>query len=253
VSVLAHYFEGDGLQTTLISLIREHTEKVRSPRALWVPFDFGRPLGIPGDADFQRRVVLAALALLDAGEGESPVLVDYPEEAPLVEEETGWTCPINLKPPAEIDQRGPLLAALDDELAKLAPWYDRAMDKQGGTTVGASAIAIEDIPSFITGFLEGEPPANPRPETPLADMLVFACDDLRAYYLEAVSAQPGRAVGAETVDWFWGETTAARVLWALRSLCRDSDDAAMREAMDRFAPDHIVTRLSAGEVSSWRE
>ena len=250
MSVLAHYFEGDGLATTLVSLIREHTEQVRPPRALWVPFDFGRPLGIPGDADFQRRVVRAALALLDAGEG--PVLADYPEEAPLVDEETGWACPIDLKPPAEVDDRGALLIALDDELAKLAPWYDRAVDKQGGTTVGASAIAIEDIPAFITAFLDGETPTNPRPETPLVDMLAFACDDLRAYYLEAVSAQPGRAVGAETVDWFWAETTAARVLWALRSLCRDSDDAAMREAMDRFAPDHIVARLSAGEVSSWR-
>ena len=248
--VLAHYFEADGLATTLISLVREHSEQIRPPRALWVPFDFGRPLGIPGDADFQRRALLAALALLDAEEG--PVLVDYPEEAPLVDEETGWACPINLKPPAEADDRGALLVALDDELEKLAPWYDRAVDKQGGTTVGASAIAIEEIPAFVTGFLEGETPANPRPEVPLSDMLVFACDDLRAYYLEAVSAQPGRAVGAETVDWFWGETTAGNVLWALRSLCRDSGDAAMREAMDRFAPDHIVARLSAGEVSSWR-
>ncbi len=250
MSVLAHYFEGDGLATTLISLIREHSEQVRPPRALWVPFDFGRPLGVPGDADFQRRVVLAALALLDAGEG--PVLADYPEEAPLVDEETGWACPVNLKPPAEADDRGALLVALDDELAKLAPWYDRAVDKQGGTTVGASGIAIEDIPAFITAFLEGETPANPRPEAPLVDMLAFACDDLRAYYLEAVSARPGRAVGAETVDWFWGETTAARVLWALRALCRDSDDAAMQGAVDRFAPDHIITRLSAGEMSSWR-
>ncbi len=126
--VLAHYFEGDGLATTLVSLVREHSEQVRPPRALWVPFDFGRPLGIPGDADFHRRVVLAALALLDAGESECPVLVDYPEEAPLAEEETGWTCPINLKPPAEVDERGALLVALDDELAKLAPWYDRAVD-----------------------------------------------------------------------------------------------------------------------------
>ena len=198
-------------------------------------------------------MVLAALALLDSGKSDCPVLADYPEKAPLVEEETGWACPVNLKPPAEVDDRGALLVALDDELAKLAPWYDRAVDKQGGTTVGSSGIAIEEVPAFVTGFLEGETPANPRPEVPLSDMLVFACDDLRAYYLEAVSAQPGRAAGAEIVDWFWAETTAARVLWALRSLCRDSSDAAMREAMDRFAPDHIVARLSAGEVSSWRE
>jgi hypothetical protein len=88
---------------------------------------------------------------------------------------------------------------------------------------------------------------------PLADMLVFACDDLRAYYLEAVSAQPGQSVGVEILDWFWDETVAAKVLWSLRSLCRDSADEEMREATDRFAPDHIVTRLSKGEVSTWRE
>ncbi len=251
MSVLAHYFEGDGLQTTLISLIREHTEQVRSPRALWVPFDFGRPLGIPGDSDFQRRVVLAVLGLLDAEEG--PVLVDYSEEAPLADELTGWACPINLEPPAGVDERDALRIALDDELAKLAPWYDRALDKQGGTTVGSSAITIEEIPAFITAFLEGETPVNPRPEVPLADMLVFACDDLRAYYLEAVSAQPGQAAGVEILDWFWDETAAAKVLWALRSLCRDSTDVAMKEAEDRFAPDHIITRLSETEVSSWRE
>jgi hypothetical protein len=250
VSVLAHYFESDGLATTLISLIREHSEQIKPPRALWVPFDFGRPLGVPGDTDFQRRVVLAALALLDAEAG--PVLVDYPEEAPLVGEETGWACPVNLKPPAEADDRGPLLAALEDELSRLGPWYDRAVEKRGGTTLGASGIAIENIPAYITAFLDGDVPENPRPEVPVADMLVFACDDLRTYYIEAVSAQPGRAVGGEVLDWFWDATTAAKVLWSLRSLCRDSDDEAMREVVDRFAPDPIITRLSADEVSSWR-
>ncbi len=251
MSVLAHYFENDGVQTTLISLVREHSEQVQSPRALWVPFDFGRPLGIPGDAVFQRRVVLAALDLLDAGEG--PVLVDYREEAPLAHEQTGWACPVQLAPPAEVNDRGALLVPLDAERAKLTPWYDLAREKKGSTTVGSSTIAIVEIPAFITAFLEGETPVNPRPEVPLADMLVFACDDLRAYYLEAVSAQPGQVAGAEIVDWFWGETAAAMVLWALRSLCRDSSDPAMQEVMDRFAPDHIVTRLSETEVSSWRE
>ena len=251
MSVLAHYFEGDGLQTTLISLVREHSEQVRPPRALWVPFDFGRTLGIPGDAAFQRRVVQAALALLDAREG--PVLVDHPEEAPLADAPTGWACPVALKPPVETDNRSALLSALEEELAELAPWYDRAVDIHGGTTVGSSIIPIDEIPAFITAFLDGDPPANPRPEVPLADMLVFACDDLRAYYLEAVSAQPGQAVGVEILDWFWDETVAAKVLWSLRSLCRDSADEEMREATDRFAPDHIVTRLSKGEVSTWRE
>ena len=248
---LAHYFEADGLATTQISLLREHTAIMRPPRALFVPFDFGRPLGVPGDAAFQTRVVMAALGLLGAEAG--PVLVDYAEEAPRVDDVTGWTCPINLpKPAVDVEARGPLLVALEAERERLSPWYDLAVETRGGTTVGSSGLAIEDIPAFITAFLDGEPPANPRPEVPLYDMLIFACDDLGAYYLEAVSAQPGKAVGAEIVDWFWGETTAAKVLWALRSHCRDSNDQDIQQLVDRFAPDHIVTRLSADDVSTWR-
>ena len=81
---LAHYLEGDGLATTQISLIREHTERMRPPRALWVSFELGRPLGVPDDAAFQTRVVMAALDLLSAEEG--PVLADFPEDAPQADD-----------------------------------------------------------------------------------------------------------------------------------------------------------------------
>ena len=217
MSVLAHYFEGDGLQTTLISLVREHSELVRSPRALWVPFDFGRPLGIPGDADFQRRVVLAALGLLDAGEG--PVLVDYPEEAPMADEQTGWACPVNLKLPAEADDRGALLIALDNELAKLAPWYDRALDKQGGTTVGSSTIAIEEIPAFITAFLEGK------------DRLQTKIITLPAKGSAALSFDV-RMTNTGTSDWTW----SARP----KSL---SGGSALTPALDRELSDAVVSHF----------
>ena len=41
------------MATTSISLIREQSEAVRPPRALWVPFALGRPLGSAADPDFQ--------------------------------------------------------------------------------------------------------------------------------------------------------------------------------------------------------
>ena len=62
VGGLAHYFEDEGLSTTQISLIRVHTERIQPPRALWVPFDLGRPIGAPDNPDFQTRVVRAALS-----------------------------------------------------------------------------------------------------------------------------------------------------------------------------------------------
>lgn len=80
MGALGHYLEEEGVATTQISLIREHTESIRPPRALWVPFELGRPLGRPGDAGFQLDVLRAALILLESPTG--PVLRDYPGEAP---------------------------------------------------------------------------------------------------------------------------------------------------------------------------
>ncbi len=72
---LAHYLEEEGVATTQISLIREHTEIIKPPRALWVPFELGRPLGLPDDPALQTRVLVAALKLLEAERG--PVLEDF--------------------------------------------------------------------------------------------------------------------------------------------------------------------------------
>ena len=77
MGALGHFLERQGIATTGISLVREHTETIRPPRALWVTFELGRPLGIPDDAPFQRRVVKAALDLLARTDG--PLIADYPE------------------------------------------------------------------------------------------------------------------------------------------------------------------------------
>jgi hypothetical protein len=44
---------------------------------LWVPFELGRPLGLPDDPALQTRVLVAALKLLEAEKG--PVLEDFVE------------------------------------------------------------------------------------------------------------------------------------------------------------------------------
>jgi D-proline reductase (dithiol) PrdB len=45
-------------------MLREITERVAPPRALFVDFPLGYPLGAPNDAQLQRRIILSALALL---------------------------------------------------------------------------------------------------------------------------------------------------------------------------------------------
>src|SRR5213596_1454366 len=54
-----------------ISMVREHTEKVKPPRALFVPFPFGHAMGRPNDPVLQHRVLRAALDLL-AEPGDQP-------------------------------------------------------------------------------------------------------------------------------------------------------------------------------------
>ncbi|MGZ4809300.1 MAG: hypothetical protein ACXVJT_15100 [Thermoanaerobaculia bacterium] len=76
VGLIAAEFERRGIATVCIALLRGVVEKVRPPRALWVPFPHGYPLGAPHDAALQRRVIEAALALFDEP-GPPPVLVNF--------------------------------------------------------------------------------------------------------------------------------------------------------------------------------
>ena len=71
MSALGHYLEEEGIATVSISLIRPQTERTRPPRALWVPFELGRPLGPPSDPTVQRRVAIVSSAGL-VRRGEEP-------------------------------------------------------------------------------------------------------------------------------------------------------------------------------------
>ena len=75
VGLIAAEFERRGISTVCIVLLREIAKRVRPPRALWVPFKHGYPLGAPNDAALLRRVIEGALELLDAP-GPPPVLAN---------------------------------------------------------------------------------------------------------------------------------------------------------------------------------
>lgn len=65
VGLIQSIIEKAGIPTVSITLLREVTEKVQPPRALFVPYPLGYPLGEPGDAALQRRIIMAALSLLE--------------------------------------------------------------------------------------------------------------------------------------------------------------------------------------------
>ncbi len=204
------------------------------PRALWVPFDLGRPFGVPNAPDFQRQVVLAALNLL--ARDEAVVLVDYDVEAPVGDIPVeGWACPLNLPPvEAEGDEEG-LRADLLREFGHMRTWYDVAINARGHTTVGASGLAIDDLPGFLDDLLRGRVPqvGDPVavPGVPLSRLVNLVADDVRALYAEALTAQPGqdRLSPNQLADWFYLETAAGRAFYAIKGMATQSDDAAFGE------------------------
>ncbi len=68
--------------------VRSVAERMHPPRAFYGEFPLGRPLGVPGDAAFQRDLLLRAFALLDEPTG--PVLADHPTV--LEYDETPMAC-----------------------------------------------------------------------------------------------------------------------------------------------------------------
>ena len=63
MSVLGRVLEEKGLTTTGIVLIEEHAQKVKPPRMLSVPFNFGNTLGKPNNPELQHDVLKNTLAL----------------------------------------------------------------------------------------------------------------------------------------------------------------------------------------------
>lgn len=57
--------EREGITTVSISLLREVAEQLKPPRALFVPFPMGFPLGESKNAELQHQVIAAALRLLE--------------------------------------------------------------------------------------------------------------------------------------------------------------------------------------------
>ncbi len=229
--MLAHFLEREGLPTTQISLIRLHTETIKPPRALWVPFELGHPLGIPNDPIFQKEVLLAALKLLEAPEG--PVLEDFPRDVPVSSEQTTvLACPLNItiEYTAGDTETEKLCAAFKSEMMSMRPWYDMAVKKRKRTTVGISKLDLAAMGDFVCSFVEGNVPENPRQDISLADELRFTVEDLKAYYFEAVTAQPGMGVSSTRplLGWFWRDTIAAKALLAVGEVCTKSEDESLQ-------------------------
>ena len=65
MGLIQRAIEQRGVPTVSVTVARDVTEAIKVPRALFVPWPMGHHFGAPFHRNLQRRIILAALTLLE--------------------------------------------------------------------------------------------------------------------------------------------------------------------------------------------
>ena len=223
--MLARAIEEAGLPTSAIVFIKEQTERVKPPRALFVPFPFGFALGKPDAPEFQHKVLAAALELFKSE--SAPVLAEFPEDA---------DAPVRLLQASAA--RANLTTGIDtdpaDEVTALRGYYERWVeDHDGRTGVGISGVPQRQwrgLMKYLHAFAQGE-------DVTYADMpegvteprfLKLVADDLKAFYMEARMCQRPEQQNNDLQSWFWAETAGGTMLAKIAARLDASEDPTVK-------------------------
>lgn len=225
--MLARTIEESGLPTSAIVLIKEQAQRVKPPRALFVPFPFGFALGKPDDSEFQHKVLAATLDLF--GSDSAPVLAELPDEADA---------------PAQLLQAGSARADLSkevdldpvDEVTALRGYFERWVeDHDGRTGVGISGVPQRrwrGLMKYLQAYANGDSvtfedmPAG----MPEQRFLKLAADDIKAFYMEARMCQRPEQQNNDLQSWFWTETATGAMLAKIAARLSESDDELLKGA-----------------------
>jgi D-proline reductase (dithiol) PrdB len=211
---------------------------MQPPRALWVTFPLGRPLGNPGDAAFQLDVIAAALDLLNRSEG--PVLEDYPHDAPPIEAQSAVTCPVSFA--KDTGDNGSWKTRLGREFSQLKPWYELSYRRRGGRTL----VGISDQPPEQNIRVLAEQLDDGVLPTDIT-WLKRAVEDIKAYYTEAMTAQPGDYDSDALQAQFWQETSFGAAVIALYHQFQNSNDDQLKLIARILAPRGAVGAATGPE------
>jgi D-proline reductase (dithiol) PrdB len=228
VSTLARLFEERGLSTVAISLVREHTAKIKPPRAVFVPFPFGMPLGHPGNPAEQRAVLDLAFSSFEAEHG--PVLLDFPDAergdepaAPI------QASAINVEAAAsELD--------FATEVTLMRRYWEQRHARIGRTGVGLSRVQparFRGLVRFLEAYSTDQSLDAPeRPDD--MDKLLFirsAVEDMRVLYAEARMETHPKESSEERQRWLLGATALGVFLRKLAAAMSASADPAIVAAV----------------------
>lgn len=145
----------------------------------------------------------AALDLLNHEHG--PILEDFGEDAPDgTAQDEPVVCPVSFSPSVEDNWHN----RLTHEVATLAPWYAMGLERRANRTLfGLSGSPVEDLAGKLGDYLDQD-------QLPTDNLKWFkrAIDDLKVFYLEALTAQPGHHDSAMVNRTIWHETAFGRAL-----------------------------------------
>jgi hypothetical protein len=215
--VLSHVFEAAGLTTVALGSQRNQIERTAPPRGLFCDFPLGRPLGVPGDAAFQHRVLAHAFDLVT--NATAPAFEIFAES--IVDDgEAAVSCPL---PPRHNSSLAPAV----DEARGLRPAYDRAVAAQGGFGGRAGAVrglSPEQIPDAISAFVriaEG----TPWKDAGVPGVPARVAQDIRGYYETAALALIEHTPAAwETTRWFLHHTEAGKAIKGARTAMQEAGE-----------------------------
>jgi len=232
VGGLAHFLEREGLTTFNIALIYKHAIAQPSPRALWVPFWYGRPFGAPDQSAFQRRVLDATLDLLDEPAGR--VLKEYDEEAPDMPSADDWEPPIKLPVPPAVDADiETICGAMKAEVAFMADRHRAVVTDKDWSFIGLSKLDLNSVAELLAIFLRGDEKDTTLTKRPgLA--LKFGCQEIIDAYAECVLAFASDAPLAFR-RWYWNRTAAGVAVRRLQDVALTSTDYRVRVSAENRA------------------
>lgn len=216
--MIARVLEERGLSTVGISLVREHTVKIKPPRAVWVPFPFGMSIGHRHDVKEQRAVLDLAFSTFDAASG--PVLVDF-----IAAERRERAAPLQSSD-VEIEAQARTIDLAGEVEATRARWKAHA---------GLSGVAPErfgDLARFLAGYMPSEDVdfAGRPPDVSLLQFIRYGVEDLRVMYMEArMQALPEEA-SDDRQRWLLGSTALGVLLRTLRDRMEASADPKIKAA-----------------------
>ncbi len=139
-------------------------------------------------------------------------------------------CPVSFGPKKEnLSEKELLLELFLEEFAQMSTWYEQALSKNKQTTAGVSGLSPEAVAEFIAAFVRLEVVADGIGNISVADGLRMAAEDLKAFYFDAVSAQPGQPTDSRSLaEWFWGQTSAAKVINEIRKISLKGESKEMQ-------------------------